>query len=269
MNEKIYPINQRRNTNDIIELFICGITYPDKNYKISRPDSKIACIEYVDKGIGTVHIDNETFYPGAGDSYFLQAGKNHNYFSDKDNPWKKYFINLSGNLVESLTEGYSLKGIYHFKNLDTKAELKEIISLSKDETNDHTDEIICVLNKIFIKMHNAATPKSAASETAEEMKNFISMHQTIKFRMEDLCRHMSLSESHTIRIFKKAYGVTPYAYLTDKRISLAKNMLTNTNLSIKQIAYKLKFADEYYFSNVFKSKVGMSPTEFRKSKSGQ
>ena len=41
-------------------------------------------------------------------------------------------------------------------------------------------------------------------------------------------------------------------------------MLLNTNLSVKQIANHLSFADEYYFSNVFKQKVGLSPTAYRK-----
>ena len=40
----------------------------------------------------------------------------------------------------------------------------------------------------------------------------------------------------------------------------------NTNLSVKQIAYELSFTDEYYFSNIFKQKVGISPGKYRKIK---
>ncbi|MBQ4087516.1 MAG: helix-turn-helix transcriptional regulator [Clostridia bacterium] len=82
--------------------------------------------------------------------------------------------------------------------------------------------------------------------------------------MEELCESVSKSESQAIRVFKNSYKVTPYSYLLDKRIDLSKQLLKNTNFSVKQIAYSLCFSDEFYFSNIFKKKVGISPSEFRK-----
>ena len=96
------------------------------------------------------------------------------------------------------------------------------------------------------------------------MKDFLNTQITSKFKMELLCKQVSRSESQTIRIFKKAFGVTPYAYLLAKKIDFSKKLLENTNLSISQIADKLCFADEYYFSNTFKNKVGIAPSTYRK-----
>ena len=104
------------------------------------------------------------------------------------------------------------------------------------------------------------------SELAEKMKDYLRTNAAFKFKIEKLCEYISRSESQTIKIFKEAYGITPYAYFLDKKIGLAKGMLLNTNLSVKQIAYELNFTDEYYFSNVFKSKVGVSPGKYRKIK---
>lgn len=264
--EEIYTINQSRDSKDIIDLSICGITYPDKSYSITRKNSPVSCIEYIEQGTGIVNIDAETFYPTEGDSYFLQSQKNHCYYSDKEAPWKKYFINIRGNLLESMIEGYGLKDIHHYKNLDTKDELCRIIELAKDGGNDHSEEIILVLNKIFLKMHKSLKSLQGTTQTAEKMKDYISLHISEKFSMKDLCAYMSLSESRCIRIFKENYGITPYAYLIDKKLSLAKKLLINTNLSVKQIACQLAFADEYYFSNVFKNKTGISPALYRKQK---
>ena len=99
---------------------------------------------------------------------------------------------------------------------------------------------------------------------AEKMKEYLQNHAASKFRMEELCRYISRSESQAIKIYKAAYGITPYAYFLNRKIKLAKDMLSNTNLSEKQIADKLNFADEYYFSNVFKQKTGVSPSKYRK-----
>ena len=57
--------------------------------------------------------------------------------------------------------------------------------------------------------------------------------------------------------------MTPYAYLLEKKLELAGQLLRDTNLSVREIAEKLSFADEYYFSNVFKKKMGVTPSLWR------
>ena len=266
MKEDIYTIYQSESTKDIISFTICGITYPDKTYEIYREKSKTACIEYIEEGKGTVNVNNSSFTPVKGDSYFLRAGEKHHYFSDKTTPWKKYFINLSGTLLDSLTDGYLLKENHHFPGLDTKEELCRIIDLAKDKESDNSNEIISIVNQILLKMHNSLNNLSDTPTTAEKMKNYINAHASEKFKIEDLCKHINRSESQAIRLFKNAYGITPYTYILDKKIHIAQNLLINTNLSIKEIAFKLSFSDEYYFSNVFKSKTRMSPSSFRNKK---
>ena len=109
----------------------------------------------------------------------------------------------------------------------------------------------------FIKEQNFANP------LAEKMKEYLRANAISKFKIKQLCEYISLSESQTIRIFKETYGITPYAYFLNHKIHLAKGMLINTSLSVKQIAYSLNFTDEYYFSNVFKQKTGMAPAKYR------
>ena len=75
-----------------------------------------------------------------------------------------------------------------------------------------------------------------------------------------------MSESQTIRLFKKNFGTTPYTYVLNKKINFAKKLLIDTNLSVKEISTKLCFSDEYYFSNIFKEKVGCSPSQYRRSR---
>ena len=266
MNEEIYHINQKSETKDLIRFSLCGTTFPDKKYHINRPQSKIACIEYVEDGCGTVYAGVERFYPSAGDTYFLQTGKDHCYFSDSERPWKKHFINVSGKLLESLAEGYGISNVSYFEGLDTKEELMQIIELAKSGADDCSGELIAIFNKLFLKMHNHIREKSESRGIEAEMKDFLNTQITSKFQIELLCKHISRSESQTIRIFKNAYGITPYAYVLGKKIDLAKKMLTETNLSIKQIAIKLCFIDEYYFSNTFKQKTGYTPTQYRRSR---
>jgi AraC-like DNA-binding protein len=211
-------------------------------------------------------VGGEVFYPSAGDSYFLHTGKSHCYFSNEEHPWKKHFINLSGKLLESLTDAYGLGNVSYFEGLDTSDELRRIIELGKSGVDDCSAELIGIINEIFLKMHNHVKEKSENRGIEAEMKDFLNTQITSKFHIELLCKHISRSESQAIRIFKNAYGVTPYAYVLGKKIDLAQKMLTGTNLSVKQIATKLCFVDEYYFSNTFKQKTGYTPTQYRRSR---
>lgn len=266
MKEEIYRINQESDTRDLIKFHLCGTTFPDKSYCISRPISHIYCIEYIEEGCGTVQLDDEVFFPKAGDSYFLHMGKSQHYHSDQNNPWKKHFINLSGKLVEHLASGYGVSNIAYFEGLDLGDEIKRIIEIAKKEETPHTGELIAILNEIFLKMHDHTKDRDELSGLGAQMKDFLNTQITTKFHIELLCKHISKSESQTIRLFKKIFGITPYTYLLGQKIGFAKKLLTDTGLSVKQIADKLCFADEYYFSNIFKEKVGMTPSQYRKIK---
>ena len=266
MNEEIYLINQSTQNERLINLEMCGITYPDKSYEINRPKSHTACIEYVVEGCGTVSLGDNTFYPQEGDTYFLHQGMDQHYYSDKEKPWKKYFINIYGDLAKKLIDSYALKGECYFPGLDIGDEMKKIIDVAGEEGVDHTGRIVGLLNEILFKMHQCVKIKSSHSDVAIEMRNFLDLQITQKFSIKDLANKVSKSPSHTIRIFREEFGITPYAYVLNKKIEYAKQLLINTNLPIKQIADDLKFADEYYFSNIFKEKTQITPGKFRKTK---
>ena len=263
-NEKIYYINQNSTLKPVIKLYMCGITYPNKNYGFERINSRYAVIEYIEEGTGILHIGNQTFYPSEGDSYLLQPGSTHNYHSDEQSPWKKCFINFGGPLAEKLIEAYNLDNKSYFPGLNIKKELYSIIDIAKNPSEDCTSKISGIINEILTKMYLAINNEVYIPEIAKDMKNFLNTKITSDFSIKELCQFVSKSESQTIKIFKSAFGITPYAYLLNQKINFAKTMLANTNLSIKEVSYNLKFADEYYFSNIFKRKVGVSPTSYRK-----
>ena len=267
MKEEIYSFVQKSENRELIRFSMCGITFPDKSYRISRPNSHISCVEYIEQGGGVVNVGNKHFFACEGDSYFLEEGNDQLYYSDKSRPWKKYFINFSGRLARELTEGYGISGVSHFQGLDIKNEMLRIIELGKRNGEDSTRELIVILNEIMFKMREHSVALGAASSIEQEMKDFLDTRVTSKFKIDELCRHISRSESQTIRIFKKAYGITPYTYVLGKKTDLAKKLLCDTNLSVKEIADKLCFTDEYYFSNVFKKRVGVTPSLFRRQAS--
>lgn len=93
------------------------------------------------------------------------------------------------------------------------------------------------------------------------MKNNISS----KLNLEQLSDLAGITPSGLIWKFKTKLGTTPIDYLISLRIYLAKQLLSDTELSIQKIAEKCGFDNSYYFSSFFKKRVGTSPSIYRNS----
>ena len=85
-----------------------GITYPDENYFISRKNTSAFVLEYVVSGKGFVEVEGKRESLSAGDVYLLQPGKDHCYGADKDNPYKKIWINFNSKMFVNVVESFGL-----------------------------------------------------------------------------------------------------------------------------------------------------------------
>jgi transcriptional regulator GlxA family with amidase domain len=81
--------------------------------------------------------------------------------------------------------------------------------------------------------------------------------------LADLVR-LSLRQFH--RNFKKRFGLPPNQYLIRMRVMAARDLLVTENRPIADIAYALGFADDTLFIRQFKSRMGMTPLQYRKSR---
>ncbi|MDX2023989.1 MAG: AraC family transcriptional regulator [Deltaproteobacteria bacterium] len=84
-----------------------------------------------------------------------------------------------------------------------------------------------------------------------------------KLNLARLARHARVSSSHLVRLFQNSLGVSPMRYLTEMRIRHAQHLLERSPLTIKEVAFLVGFADQLYFSRVFRQETGHAPTAFR------
>jgi two-component system, response regulator YesN len=81
--------------------------------------------------------------------------------------------------------------------------------------------------------------------------------------LNDLACLANLSASHFSSVFSQVTHQTFKEYLTEVRITKAKELLRTTSLKSADIAYKVGYNDPHYFSSAFKKNTGLSPIEFR------
>ena len=247
-----------------------GITNPDPSYYIKRDCSPCFILEYIVSGVGYLNINGQKYRLEAGDVYLIHPGDSCEYYADKENPYKKYWINFACMMFFSeLIKAYGIDDRI-IRGLDISGRFEEIFKLEK--VSDLNDELYIPISRIlFSVMMDIAEHKQKHSELtrgdiAYAVKKMLNSSVTTPISLDDIAASFFHSKNDVIRKFKKKYGVTPYSYLVDMRIRRGKNLLINTDKTLSEIAAVLCFSSEYHFSNTFKKKVGISPKEYRRSR---
>ena len=102
------------------------------------------------------------------------------------------------------------------------------------------------------------------NEPIEVVLNYIKRNHASKSTLEDICKHFGYSRSYVSHVFKKRVGQSYREYLTKLRLEDAKILLKHSSLTVTEIALSVGFNDSTYFSNIFKAKIGTSPSAYRK-----
>jgi transcriptional regulator GlxA family with amidase domain len=81
--------------------------------------------------------------------------------------------------------------------------------------------------------------------------------------LSSIADQLGISTSKLNEIFKTYTSMTPYQYYIQIKIYKAESLLEQQDLSVKEVAHKMGFEDQYYFSRLFKNKTGVSPSEWK------
>lgn len=251
-----------------LSLQLSGISYCDGSYRIFRKKSPISVIEYVEKGSGSLVINDKTYTANEGDVYILPAGIQQEYYSSSTNPWVKKFFNIKGSLFLHLLREYSLDNVIVIKNCDVKETFDDIykFSCSKyDNIDEFYDILTLKLHELLIKIKNQADIKPQNDEMVK-IKQYIDNNLDRIISNQELSALIFRSNDYVIKSFYNCFNKTPYDYQLEQKLTASKRLLQYTQLSVGEISQRLGYSDQHYFSNLFKKKCGMSPNQYRKNK---
>jgi len=92
---------------------------------------------------------------------------------------------------------------------------------------------------------------------------YIEQNYNKNIQVSHVADFLNINPSYFSRIFKNEFHMTASSYLQQFRLEAAKNLLTNSSLTVNQIAIETGFEDSTYFISIFKKKYNVTPKQFR------
>ncbi|MBP1992501.1 AraC family transcriptional regulator [Paenibacillus eucommiae] len=119
--------------------------------------------------------------------------------------------------------------------------------------------------ELFSQLQNSKDRGSPSDLVAYALR-YIHEHYTEAVTMDQLADLLGCSISYMYRLFKAEIGKSPNDYMIGIRMEQARQYLLTTQLTLREIALSVGYADVYYFSRLFKKQFGVSPLQSRKLK---
>jgi AraC family transcriptional regulator len=128
-------------------------------------------------------------------------------------------------------------------------------------------------SSLLRKQVDAAHPEVAPCQRerlllwqARKVRHYIDEHISEALSVADLAALIELSESHFSRSFKRALGVSPYAFVIRRRLECAIQYMLETTLPLSDIALRCGFVDQPHLSRHFRETMGHTPAAWRRER---
>jgi len=108
-------------------------------------------------------------------------------------------------------------------------------------------------------------PKNHTDEQILRVQEWLEQSYSQAVKIDDLAVHFGFGVRNFKRRFKEATGQTPLSYLQNIRLERAKYLLETTRRTLNSITYDVGYEDSNSFRRLFRSRVGMSPAEYRQT----
>ena len=218
----------------------------------------------------SAHISETTIK--AGDIFLLFPGEWHTYHPLPNKGWKSYWIGFKGKNIDDRVKAGFLspeKPIYHvgFSN-EILGLFDEAFKTAQEEAAYSQQTLAGIVNHLIGLMYSLErniilNKDSKHVDMINKARLRIRESLEGSLTIQEIAQDLGISYSSFRKLFKEYTGIAPAMYQQTLRLQRAKELLSTTDESIKEIAYRLNFESPDYFSAKFKSQTGLKPSDFR------
>lgn len=242
-------------------------------------------IHYVVSGQGILDIDRSCYEISKHTAFLIPAGIKASYRADKNLPWSYCWTGFYADPddVKLILPDTSQSVIY--SNIDTLEIWNIILRFFQQESSfdDYSEKefitdqyhleinydcsrsfyMSSVLYHIFSRLPLPRQNDTTVSTNIKRIREYLDHNFSKPVQITEVARLFYMHPTYLSAMFRKEYQISPKGYLIQKRIETAAQLLHTTDLTIKQIAASVGYANQMEFTQLFKKHTGKSPTEYR------
>ena len=184
-------------------------------------------------------------------------------------------ITINREYVESIKEKLGLKDQYFYTRFLYKNTFIDMIKSFEDEyskknpSKKKLDDMAYEITSTLIKLglESGADNRRPEKKYAKHIKQILlyieDNYSNPDLTINELAKYSEYSLAYFTKAFKKYMNDTPIMHLNKRRVSEAKTLLKDKNLTLRDVATKVGYKNLSTFTEAFKRTMGMLPSEYR------
>ena len=270
-----------------------GLTVNTVGFQPIAPNSLYPSTEhpknyYFRPGKGRILSEYQIVYISKGKGYFCSAsmkkrgitkgqvillfpGQWHTYCPLKETGWNEYYIGFEGKIIDAILTNGFISPENQVLDVGVNEDLVSLFSTAirvakedKVSTQQYLAGIVFnILGTILSQAQNKNFESRESAQKIERAKIIMIENINKSLDIKGIAANLGISYSLFRKEFKEYTGYAPAQYFQELKLRTVKELLAETNHSIKEIAYELNFSSYEYFLSFFKKRVGSTPMEYR------
>ncbi len=263
--ERIHP---RAAGSDELRLHFCGRRLHAPNHRFGPAAREHYWLIFLEEGCGTFTLNRQSFPLSAGMVYVCFPHMSVSYQAFPGSVWTIRWVSLDGELLVHLLPELGITPETPVLQPTDTAGLQAIYAALYEVTDTDTwkDRLRCqelvyaLLGALVTKPEKRHTEPDYIDTALHYMEHNYDRELTIG----ELAAYVNLDRGYFSKRFRQRTGISPKRWLTVYRMEKAVRLLTETELTIGEIALSVGYGDPLYFSRLFHETYGVSPSSYRK-----
>lgn len=207
----------------------------------------------------------------AGDLLVLFPELEHSYYKEGFPIWSECFLTFEGNVFRQLeSDGLISRDQPVLSPGLAPSIVTAFDRIIRDYLSDAPEPDAIIAGRIHLLIaevvhHHQRATERAGGDFLKQACALLEGNLEQELDLKDVARAFHLSYERFRKRFTQEAGTSPARYRNLRRIDLAKSLLTEARLPVKEVSERLGYCDVYYFSRQFKLLTGVTPVQFRRS----
>lgn len=229
-------------------------------------------LHYIVEGKGKFLVNGEEYNLQKGQGFLIEPEVQTFYQADEEVPWTYLWIGFGGKKAEDYLRDLGLNKKQLIFQCGCGEELKQIVySMLKHRKYTAANEYF--LEGLLYTFFGTLKENMEIAGNAGEKDGNLYVRKAVEFiqnnyadpvRVKDIADYVGVNRSYLYTLFQDNLQLSPKEYLTNFRLTRAAELLQLTDLSVETVAMSCGYQDALGFSKIFKAKMGITPSAYRK-----